>query len=215
MHEFFGKMVFMMVIWGILTLGYNWLHEGRFDWMGVLIILPVISIMWFVWDLVDGFFGWSAPQFPVLKAAFGQSHHPWWGTLSFWIVVIARVFLFGVCFECNGWFRWMVILSVPWSKLDYEFDWKTPWWLFAIVTGIITIEWNRLKEERRERLCRDWVAEGKEIEEEIKEIEELGKKLGITEEENEEKRRRKIRRGGKAKSAPKRARKKAKKRIEK
>ena len=99
-------------------------------------------------------------------------------------------------------------MSVPWSKLDYEFDWKTPWWLFAIVTGIITIEWNRLKEERRERLCRDWVAKQKEIEE-------LGKKLGITEEENEEKRRRKIRRSGKAKSAPKRSRKKAKTKMEK
>ena len=197
----------MMVIWVVLTIGSNWLHEGRFDWMGVLAILPVISIKWFVWDLVDGFFGWSAPQL-------------WWGTLPFWIVILARVFLFGVCFECNGWFRWMVILSVPWSKLDYEFDWKTPWWLFAIVTGIITIEWNRLKEERQDRLWwRDWVAKRIEIAKEIKELEEdwVAKRKEFEEEEERcmDKIRR-IRRGGKAKkSAPKRSRKKAKKRIEK
>ena len=232
MHEFFGKMVFMMVIWVILTIGSNWLHEGRFDWMGVLTILPVISIMWVVWDLIDGFFGWSAPQFPVLEAVFGRTDtlpfwannilsqdeidgmsHQWSDALPFLIVVLARVF-----FGLNGWFRWMVILTVPWSQLDYEFDWKTPWWLFAIVTGIITVEWNRLKEERQDRLWwRDWVAKRKEIVKEIEELEEdwVAKRKEFEEEERCMDKIRRIRRGGKARSAPKRSRKKAKKKIEK
>ena len=180
----------MMVICVILTFGYEWL-EGSVDWGEkgilefplILLLLPVILIWSCVWYWVDGVFGWSAPQFPVLEAVFGRTDtlpfwvnnilsqdeidgmsHQWSDTLPFWIVVLARVFLF---FVLAGWFRWMLFLSVPWSELDYEFDWNTPWWLFAIVTGIITIALNYLEEERRDRLWRDyWEAKRKESEEE-------------------------------------------------
>ena len=190
-EDFLLRMGFMMVIWVILMIGYEWLDDsvdwgekGILEFPLILLLLPVILIWSCVWYWVDGLFDWTV-------SIFGRRELQW---SAFWIVVIARVF-----FGLAGWFRCMVISSAPWSELDYKFDWNTPWWLFAIVTGIITIAWHLAEERRLERLCRDWEAEGKEIEEEERCMDKI----------------RRIRRGGKAKSAPKRARKKAKKRIEK
>ena len=159
LEELLVMMGFMMVIWVILKIGYECLdnvYRGESGILGFgLFLLPVILIWAVVWYSVDGLFDWT-PRFPVLEAVFGRSHqwpdwvnnilsqdeidgmsHQW---SAFWIVVLARVF-----FGLNGWFRWMVILSVPWAKLNLEFDWNTPQWLFMIVTGIITIVWNHLK----------------------------------------------------------------------
>ena len=73
----------------------------------------------------------------------------------------------------------MVILSAPWSKLDYEFDWDTPRWLFAIVTGIITIVWNYLKSK-----VDDWESRTYAIRRGLERIEESGRTKEKSEEED-------------------------------
>ena len=192
-------MGFMMVIWVILKIGYECLGDS-FNWgesgilgLGLflrlgLFLLPVILIWAVVWDCVDKLFDWT-PRFPVLEAVFGRSHqwpnwvnnilsqdeidgmsHQW---SAFWIVVLARVF-----FGLNGWFRWMVILSVPWAKLNLEFDWNTPQWLFMIVTGIITIVWNHLKSK-----VDDWKSRNA-IRRDLRRNEELGRTKEKSEEED-------------------------------